>query len=346
MRRTKILAVALVLAGALVLALLGEEDNIVPPRGDSPVAASQPLPPAAGGSVTAARVSLSLPAGWHGRAAAPSANGPTALPLVLRVSNSRPALDHDLAAYPPIRGDGIRITLMEFPLVQAGTRAFRFTDLPIAVARTELVTGRPGFPARHAVARHRVTISGRPFTVFTEFGRASPTAAAVKRANAVLETMTVAPRAESDPRYWAGIRRPLRLAPAAGRPCPLSPAARVAPDAGLALGRGPVYAVVGSHAGDVSLRGDLVTRGWYHHKTLWTAAPEYRGPIIVRGRRLDRPGVVRFDRIRGGELRLPEARSGRWRYFPSETLVRGPGCYGLQVDGRTFSTRIVFYARR
>jgi hypothetical protein len=347
MGRAKVLAVALALVGGLVLAILGTAGDKAERRGGEPqVGVPHPRRPAPGASVTAASVSLRLPPGWHGRGAAPNGAGAESLPLVLRAANFRLSLRDDLAAHPPMRGDGIRITVLEFPLVQAGTRTFQSADLPIAVARAGLARRLPGFPARHAVARRRVTISGRPFTVFAEFGSGSPTAAALERANAVLETLTVAPRAESDPRYWAEIRRPLRLAPVASDACPLSRAARVAPDAGLALGRGPVFAVVGGPAGHVSLRDDLVTRGWYHHKTLWAVAPDYRGPIVVRGRRLDGPGSVRFNRIRDSELRLAEAAgSARWRYFATHTLVRAPGCYGLQADGRSFSRRIVFYAQ-
>jgi hypothetical protein len=33
-----------------------------------------------------------------------------------------------------------------------------------------------------------------------------------------------------------------------------------------------------------------------------------------------------------------------WRNFPSHTRLRTPGCYGYQVDGRTFSIVIVFQA--
>ena len=80
------------------------------------------------------------------------------------------------------------------------------------------------------------------------------------------------------------------------------------------------------------------------------------GPLLVRGRRVDGLGEVRFEQriIRGTddvplvgtphELHLPADQGLRvWSFilhFPA------PGCYALQVDGRTFSQMIAFRAAR
>jgi hypothetical protein len=88
--------------------------------------------------------------------------------------------------------------------------------------------------------------------------------------------------------------------------------------------------------------------GSYWHKTLWAVVPRYRGPVLVRGRRIDRRGTVRFASDDGVYtwLRLPDHRflPPQRRYFPTNTLLRGPGCYALQIDGLSFSEVVVFRA--
>jgi hypothetical protein len=100
--------------------------------------------------------------------------------------------------------------------------------------------------------------------------------------------------------------------------------------------------------GLVTLAGDYRLAGWYWHKTLWVVAARYGGPVLVRGRRIDRRGRVRFA---GGDgvfswLRFPGARflARERRYAPASTLLRGPGCYALQIDGLSFSRVVVFRA--
>jgi hypothetical protein len=82
-------------------------------------------------------------------------------------------------------------------------------------------------------------------------------------------------------------------------------------------------------------------------KAPWIIGRTYRGPVLIRGTRLDAPGPVRFSQ--GGDQRLTALYlrrgervqpSGR-RVLGSLLLVRTPGCYGLQVDGLTFSQTIV-----
>jgi hypothetical protein len=121
-------------------------------------------------------------------------------------------------------------------------------------------------------------------------------------------------------------------------------ASNSAPRAATPLGRGPAYAVLGSSYG-ADLNGEIAKGGWHYHKTLWAFAPSYRGPLLIRGRRLDAAGGVRFHV--GGpplkELRVPpDGPRLRWRYLPSDTLFRTAGCYGFQIDGRSFGETIVF----
>jgi hypothetical protein len=159
----------------------------------------------------------------------------------------------------------------------------------------------------------------------------------------------------------SGIRRPLhlpRLHP--GAACPRTRGGHADPVTGITLGSGPVYPVLGfsqppprplgvvylvSHGG-----GAVKARGWYFSKTLWTVAPHYHGPVLIRGGRIDRPGVLRFastgKQVRTSLTMSGWDASGSWRRSPAYTLVRGPGCYAFQLDGTTFSRIVVFEVAR
>jgi hypothetical protein len=152
--------------------------------------------------------------------------------------------------------------------------------------------------------------------------------------------------------WWRGLlRRPLNIPTiAAGTPCPASePRGSLGSYGASAFGPGPAYPTLYADGGRAVLQytawGGF--EGWSGNKVLWTV-PSYRGPYIVRGRQLDGPGVLRFDQGPSwtnklhGELRLvgPYADLN-----PAATLLRGPGCYAYQVDGRGFSYTIVFEAR-
>ena len=77
-------------------------------------------------------------------------------------------------------------------------------------------------------------------------------------------------------------------------------------------------------------------------KVLWFVHPRSAGPVLIRGRRLDGPGLVRFDRgkLPAAELRIPAGTEER----PSFTRLRSAGCYGYQIDGASFSRIVVFRA--
>jgi hypothetical protein len=127
-----------------------------------------------------------------------------------------------------------------------------------------------------------------------------------------------------------------------------------------ALGRGPAYPTVGSRIGiaDIGPRSDTAhLSGWYFRKTIWTVDAKYQGPLLLRGRRIDGTGPLRF--LAYGPLSVarsrPELRwpagwptlnrtSSGWRQLPGATVIRGPGCYAFQADGLAFSRVIVFKA--
>jgi hypothetical protein len=88
-------------------------------------------------------------------------------------------------------------------------------------------------------------------------------------------------------------------------------------------------------------------QGWRGQKAPWLASPDYRGPLRIRGRRIDTAGEVRFARNSGQHLMTLNENAGRnerangWRVWPSLLLVRAPGCYALQIDGARLNETII-----
>ncbi len=149
-------------------------------------------------------------------------------------------------------------------------------------------------------------------------------------------------------------RRPMRLPTVARGTCPASTGAIVAHPgmAGVAIGKGLVTAIIGQ-SGDL-LHGivDLArsnVAGWYGLKTDWAISPHYSGWIIVRGKQLDGNGpVAALGDATVGAIVIPPGPTSNtfvgWREQPSGTYVKGPGCFGFQVDGSSFSEHIVLNA--
>jgi hypothetical protein len=121
----------------------------------------------------------------------------------------------------------------------------------------------------------------------------------------------------------------------------------------LALGSGPVRVDIDNvgdlRHGKVNMApgGPGVPPGWYGIKTHFFSFPGYQGPFLVRAKRLDRSAPIRLGAspvqaaplvVRPGAA--PNGSNG-WREFPYFTFVKAPGCYGWQIDGRTFSETIV-----
>ena len=160
----------------------------------------------------------------------------------------------------------------------------------------------------------------------------------------------------------AALRRPTHLPHVApGTRCPVSaPGRKVDPNEGIAIGAGPVYVlsfssfgrgavlpfVVPSRAG---LFGGSV---WGGQVLKWIGAPSYRGPVLIRGRKLTGRDGLGFGAgaIPYAEMDVPPRglggglNAGGWRLWAGYARLRSPGCYGLQVDGTTFSEVIIFRA--
>ena len=121
---------------------------------------------------------------------------------------------------------------------------------------------------------------------------------------------------------------------------------------GAGIGRGPVYPGLGSSAGRVNATPDRQYGGpWGGEKVFWYVQPSYRGRVLIRGRRLNGPQSLGFN---GGKLPAPELRietydTVSWsgqptgsRGVPSGVRVLASGCYGVQIDGTSFSRVVVF----
>lgn len=183
-----------------------------------------------------------------------------------------------------------------------------------------------------------------------------------------LQVAAVAPLAPllRDPRWTLLEQRPLELAALApGAACPVTPGHLFAVGMDPGQGTGPVYATApGADQGALLLQppSSLGARGqgWAGQKVIWFVGTAYQGPVLIRGRRLDGPGQLRFN---GGldqeyafddladapllaALRLEgDSSAGEpWPGWPSYARVRTPGCYAYQVDGLNFTEIIIFQA--
>lgn len=182
------------------------------------------------------------------------------------------------------------------------------------------------------------------------------------RAVAILARLGVPARiAPPPPDLWEALRRPLdlpRLDP--GAACPVSgvdatvdwQAANIF--GGSGIGPGPVYPGLGwepflNAPADTGYGGP-----WHGQKVFWYVLPAYDGPVLIRGRRLDGPEWMRFDegRLPAAKLRIEPGETVSWdgqpvgsRGRPSAVRVRASGCYGVQVDGTSFSRTVVFEVR-
>jgi hypothetical protein len=160
------------------------------------------------------------------------------------------------------------------------------------------------------------------------------------------------PAAASSSPSWSALRRPLRIPHvAAGAPCRASPIRRASKVAaglgGYLLGEGPVLATFPPD-GVLHYAGSDPLGGWFEDKVLWVVPRGHVGRVLIRGRRVDGVGRVRFGL---GPSPAAELKIDPWGYGsagvqskPTSTRVAGPGCYGYQVDGPRFSRVIVFRA--
>jgi len=142
-----------------------------------------------------------------------------------------------------------------------------------------------------------------------------------------------------DEATWSNLAaHPLRLPSlTAVAPCPVTPAMPITSFVGPLAGAGPVY-VTGNR-----IYYSPAPDGSLFAKVAWIAGPDYKGPALIRGARIDASGEVRFERGGGpsnSELRFEYDTGVRsagseegWRFLPSLVLISGPGCYAFHIDG-------------
>ncbi|MHB8469945.1 MAG: hypothetical protein ACYDCH_09350 [Gaiellaceae bacterium] len=154
---------------------------------------------------------------------------------------------------------------------------------------------------------------------------------------------------------WKPLQRPLHLPSLApGGRCPASKIAsqingrRYGVDG--AVGPGPVYPMLGRPSLDTVFRS-AGWGTWAGMKVLWFVLPDYKGPVLIRGRKLGGSQLMRFDDGTSppAQIRVAPGETVKWtgqvtgsRGRPSYVRVRVPGCYGVQIDGTSFSIVVVF----
>jgi hypothetical protein len=159
--------------------------------------------------------------------------------------------------------------------------------------------------------------------------------------------------------FW----RPLRVPSIpVGGSCPVSQPARVFRSLAPVIGLAPVYLLVGGVPGDTMTVADHAVptsnaagTGWETGALKVPFAKGFHGALLIRGRRLDAPGLVGFS---GNAGRRPYA---ALQVFPGGVIgssstgdvsfaggflwVTSPGCYLIQFDGAGFSSDVVFSVR-
>jgi hypothetical protein len=92
---------------------------------------------------------------------------------------------------------------------------------------------------------------------------------------------------------------------------------------------------------------------WGGQALKWVGARSYHGPVLIRGRKLTGRDGLGFGAgkvplaemdVPGGPAGGVSLNPGGWRLWSGYARLRSPGCYGLQVDGTTFSEVIIFRA--
>lgn len=179
----------------------------------------------------------------------------------------------------------------------------------------------------------------------------SPTAPVAPTSSPRADRVGNVPTPLVDEATWSNLAaHPLRLPPpTAGAPCPVTPAVLISAFIGPLAGAGPVY-VAGNR-----IYYSPAPDGSIFAKVAWIAQPDYKGPALIRGARIDVSEEVRFERGGGpreSELRFEYDTGVRsagseegWRFLPSLVLISGPGCYAFQIDGLDWTTTVVMDAK-
>jgi len=174
----------------------------------------------------------------------------------------------------------------------------------------------------------------------------------------VLSTAFGVLQATKSGNVWRKLHRPLQLPQLApGDACPVSAVdsridrAAINAFGGSGIGRGPAYPVTGPYS-ELTVRPDPQYGGpWLSTKLFWYVRPQYRGPVLIRGRQLDGTHMLGFNgsALPRRELHIHSRDTVGWRGqppgargVPSSIRALVPGCYGVQIDGTRFSRVVIF----
>lgn len=140
--------------------------------------------------------------------------------------------------------------------------------------------------------------------------------------------------------------------------CPVAAPITVTPRVAPVVGSRPVYFSAGAYNAadrstmlvDASSTSVAAGTGWMVAKAPLVLHESFRQPLVVRGQRLDAPGQLGFSGDKGRRPfaamqfppRAPAIPVGCYKALSVVVWVHAPGCYGLQIDGATFSEAIVF----
>ena len=95
----------------------------------------------------------------------------------------------------------------------------------------------------------------------------------------------------------------------------------------------------GYGSGPVFLSGQT---GWFNNVyALILVPPSVDGSVLVRGHQLDGPAGIPLQGQTGNGNLTIDGPNGTWRSWGGQ-IIGGPGCYGLQIDGKTFTEQIIF----
>jgi hypothetical protein len=139
-----------------------------------------------------------------------------------------------------------------------------------------------------------------------------------------------------------------------GPECTDAPVPRLRPEVpavAFARGDGPVYVGLGTARAVHYMEDTPEHGGWFYYKTLWAVSPGYGGQVTITGRQVGGPNILRFNAgeafpgKKQGSLRFSPQPSRGWRYGPSSTLIRAPGCYAFEIRGDAFTEFVTFRAR-
>jgi hypothetical protein len=136
--------------------------------------------------------------------------------------------------------------------------------------------------------------------------------------------------------------------------CPASSPGAINGAAVLATGEEPIH-VQGIGPG-ISWRDGPVLDGRRYGSARWLSAPDYDGPVLLRGGRIGTGEPLAF--LVDGQAPAEEhwlttatatppdesSWGPDWRTWVAAVGISEPGCYAIQVDGVMFSFAIVFLA--